>query len=228
MDPFELFDAILGPINPISRILGGLSAIRHANYKRAADKNGVAGVLGEVVGGATGITGFQFTIPREGAHSLEEVQALLRRYGVPSFTILHDHENFYFSVKRSQARWAEYVLMSAGVELLNQPFDQANVVSTSSQAPGYMPTPWSEKTDRRKKRVQSGSEESTDARKSRPRTNDLEGMIDRAESLLVGEHRRENTANQTLPQSSKVDRTRSHRGWLDQLDALLDRLLGNQ
>ena len=54
----------------------------------------------------------------------------------------------YFSVKKRQARWAEYVMLNAGVELANPTFDRRNPGYVGRHGPGWMPQPWSEKEER--------------------------------------------------------------------------------
>ncbi len=144
LNPLTWFDAILGPINPVSRVLGGLSAIRHINYRRAA-RQGPAALAVEMAASAVGANAVQFGIPIHGKYHVDEVRRLLKRYGAPTFTLLHDHRNFYFSVKRSQARWAEYVMLQAGVELVNPPIDPRNAAYPNRHPPGWMPRPWSER-----------------------------------------------------------------------------------
>ena len=145
MTPLELFDMILGPVNPISRMIGGIHAVLVTNYTRASNVDRLIMVIRAFLG----LDAVQFAIPINGKHSLDEVRKLLKDYGVSLFTLLHDHRNFYFSVKRTQARWAEYVLLQAGVELENELFNGRNAQYVKH---GYMPIPW--KNRKRRKRPQ--------------------------------------------------------------------------
>lgn len=95
--------------------------------------------------------GYRMAIPRSdknGRHSLVEVEDVLKRYGVVMYGRTHDSENMHFSVKRRQARWAEYILLHAGVELVSPTFDRRNPGYAAKHTPGWMPTPWSERGQR--------------------------------------------------------------------------------
>ncbi len=140
----DLFDDLCGPLNLIDRLEGLLMALRYGDYRHAG-KNGVLGYAGEVASSLTGANTFRFALLRSGPHSLNEVEALLKRYGVPIVGRTHDATCMYFSVKRRQARWAEYVMLQAGVELANAAFDNRNPGYVGTHAPGYMPAPWSER-----------------------------------------------------------------------------------
>ena len=120
-----LDDYILGPFNLIDRVEGLLSAIRYRD------------------------AGHQFTIRRMdkgGSHSLNECEAMLRVYGIAVYGRTHDATHMYFHTKRRQADWAEYVLLSAGVELVGEPVNPRNAATAGSRS--AMPTPWA--TNRRK------------------------------------------------------------------------------
>lgn len=122
MSAMDLFDDFFGPLNVID-ILEGL-----------------------IRGLASGDMGYQFTIRRGdkgGNHSLTEARDILKGYGVDTFWFGFDSQNMYFRVKKRQARWAEYILLHAGVELLNPAFDHRNAGYTADHTPGWMPRPWS-------------------------------------------------------------------------------------
>jgi len=103
-------------------------------------------IEGFVRGLAYGDFGYQMIVKRVdkgGSHRMSEAIEILKGYGVDSFWFGFDSQNMYFRVKNRQARWAEYVLLHAGVELLNPAFDQRNAGYAASHAPGWMPRPWS-------------------------------------------------------------------------------------
>jgi hypothetical protein len=60
-----------------------------------------------------------FAIPKAVGWSGADIERLLGRYGIAAWgkMILNDH--FVFSVRQSQARWAEYVLSRAGLPIAN-------------------------------------------------------------------------------------------------------------
>lgn len=122
MSFMDTFDDLFGPLNVID-ILEGL-----------------------IRGLAYGDLGYGFAIARadkDGKHTLNEAREILKGYGVDTFWYGFDSQKMYFRVKNRQARWAEYVLLHAGVELLNPTFDQRNPGYAASHAPGWMPRPWS-------------------------------------------------------------------------------------
>jgi len=93
-----------------------------------------------------GDMGYQFIIRRGdkgGKHSLTEVREILKGYGIDTFWFGFDSQKMYFRVKNRQARWAEYLLLNAGVELLNPTFDHRNAGYAATKEPGWMPRPWS-------------------------------------------------------------------------------------
>lgn len=93
-----------------------------------------------------GDVGYEFRIRRidkGGKHSMPEIKGILRNYGVATFWYGFSGGNIRFRVKKRQARWAEYVLLHAGVELLNPAFDHRNASYAAKHAPGWMPRPWS-------------------------------------------------------------------------------------
>jgi hypothetical protein len=146
-----LDDFVFGPCNLIDRAEGLLSGIRYGDM------------------------GHQFAIPRAdkgGPFTLAEIEELLARYGVVVFGRTHDANHMYFHVKKRQARWAEYLMLHAGVELCNPPVDERNPGYAASHAPGWMPRPWSE-----------AKRERADLEKARPTTQEapskgIGGIVD--------------------------------------------------
>jgi hypothetical protein len=93
--------------------------------------------------------GYELSIPRSdkgGKFSQNEMREILSTYGVTTYGRRFDSQNMYIRVKKRQARWAEYVLLHAGVELLNPAFDHRNAGYAANHAPGWMPRPWSTDT----------------------------------------------------------------------------------
>lgn len=83
---------------------------------------------------------------RGGRHSRKQIEALLGRYGIVAYGRTHDADHMYFRVKKRQARWAEYILLHAGVALTSPSFDQRNPSYVEKHPPGWMPKPWTEST----------------------------------------------------------------------------------
>jgi hypothetical protein len=110
-----LDDFLLGPFNLIDRLEGLI--------RLAARRD----------------TGVRFAILRMdkgGKHTRPEVRRMLRRYGVATFGITHDATNLYFLVGSRQAKWAAYLLDSAGIEYTRG-------VRNRTPTNGKMPVPWS-------------------------------------------------------------------------------------
>lgn len=122
-----LDDFVFGPLNLIDRLEGVLSGLRYGDL------------------------GHQFAIPRvdkDGAHSLNECEAMLKRYGIAVYGRTHDAKRMYFHVKKRQAAWAEYVLLSAGVTFASPPVDGRNFETAGKRT--TMPTPWLERRAKRR------------------------------------------------------------------------------
>lgn len=101
-----LDDYVLGPFNLLDYLEGVLRALYY------------------------GDAGYEIAIPRTdkgGAHSLNEVRALLSTYGIATYGRRFDARNMYIRVKKRQARWAEYILLRAGVTLCNPLYESRNL-----------------------------------------------------------------------------------------------------
>lgn len=121
MSAMDYFDDLFGPLNLLDTLEGLIRGL------------------------AYGDLGYELQIQRAdkgGSHTLNEAIDMLRRYGVDTFWYGFDSQKMYFRVKNRQARWAEYVLLHAGVELLNPTFDQRNPGYVARHEPGWMPRPW--------------------------------------------------------------------------------------
>jgi hypothetical protein len=69
----------------------------------------------------------------------------MRQYGIRIFgRLTNDPEVLGFKVKRSQAVWAEYLLLRAGVPLVAPLLDPRNLEYQRLHTPGEMPSPWQE------------------------------------------------------------------------------------
>lgn len=127
-----------------------------------------------------GDVGYEFRIKRidkGGKHSFPEIKGILRNYGVATYWYGFSGGDIRFRVKNRQARWAEYILLHAGVELLNPAFDHHNAGYAASHAPGWMPRPWSAEP-------KTTAEQATDGEKEREseREND-KGILAWLDSL---------------------------------------------
>lgn len=124
MSLMDLFDDLLGPLNPVDQIEGMVKSIYYKD----------SGVL--------------FAIPRAdkgGEFSLYDVEDLLNKYGIPIYGRTHDARSMYFRVKKRQATWAEYLLLHAGIELCNPTIDRRNAAYVARHPPGWMPPAWADR-----------------------------------------------------------------------------------
>ena len=138
MSAMDLFDDLFGPLNLVDIVEG---IVRGLIY---------------------GDMGYGFAVRRGdkgGQHSLRDTNEILKGYGVDTFWYGFDSQKMYFRVKNRQARWAEYVLLHAGVELLNPSFDHRNAGYAASHAPGWMPRPWSAGPETKTERATEGEKE---------------------------------------------------------------------
>lgn len=122
MNLMDMFDDIAGPLNLFDFVEGVIRGL------------------------AYGDLGYRFVLRRVdkgGNHRMKDAISILEQYGVDTFWYGFDSQKMYFRVKNRQARWAEYVLLHAGVELLNPTFDHRNPGYVAQHEPGWMPRPWS-------------------------------------------------------------------------------------
>lgn len=201
----SVVDDVVGRLNFIDRLEGLVMALRHGNYQEAA-KGGLLGYAGEAASSLAGANTFRFALLRSGNHSLNDVEALLKGYGVPIFGRTHDATCMYFSVKKRQARWAEYVMLQAGVELNNATFDRRNPGYVGTHGPGWMPAPWSDHP--------RGVETPRQAAHSGPQPSRREN-----ESPDARQHAQTTNHPPTAGASNGG-------GWLEKFDDLVDRLAG--
>lgn len=118
-----LDDFIFGPLNYFDRLEG---LVRGAIYRDL---------------------GYQMAVlypDRGGRHTRDEVEALLRHYGIAVYGRTHDAQHMYFRVKKRQARWAEYLLLHANVALTSPTFDQRNQGYLAKHEAGWMPKAWAD------------------------------------------------------------------------------------
>lgn len=111
------------------------------------DIMGSMNLIEELIGIACALwyddAGYQFKIRRidkGGKHSMPEIKAILEKYGVAVYWYRFSGHYISFRIKTRQARWGEYVLLRAGVQLLNPSFDHRNAGWASRHTD--MPKAW--------------------------------------------------------------------------------------
>lgn len=84
----------------------------------------------------------RFLIPRDSGWSGYLVESFLRRYGIPIWGRGFAQDSLYFSVKRRQANWAEYLLKRRGIPVSSAPYNPKNDEYALRHAPGDEPPGW--------------------------------------------------------------------------------------
>ena len=124
----------------VENIIGPLNVIEHA--------------IGIVRGVGYGDMGYELKIQRidkGGKHSMPEIAAILKERGVAVYWFGFSGQHITFRVKHRQARFAEYVLLRSGVELLNPAFDHRNAAWASQAKHEGKPVPsWMQQGKERK------------------------------------------------------------------------------
>lgn len=83
-----------------------------------------------------------FTWSRQAGMTGAKMEYILRQYGIKCYAREMADDRFLgLSVSDRQARWAEYILESAGVPLLTETVDGRNA-GYAARRRGSMPTPW--------------------------------------------------------------------------------------
>lgn len=87
--------------------------------------------------------GHQMRVPHDCGHTGQELEDVLARYGVAVAGRRANSTHLIFYVKRRQARWAEHVLLRAGVTPDSAQVDASNA-GAYQRHNGTMPRPWSD------------------------------------------------------------------------------------
>jgi hypothetical protein len=135
MDPLD----IVASFDPIDRIEGAVSTFLNADWIGAFERHGVAGVITEFVACVTSYNAPTIRVSRRSHWSGRDIERLLKRYGVRIWDRGLAGPDLSFCVKRRQVRWAEYLLLRAGVpvtSILNEP---RNLSYASRYEPGSLP-----------------------------------------------------------------------------------------
>jgi hypothetical protein len=134
-DPIEL----VAHLNVIDRIEGLVSGLLNADWHRAAQRDGFAGLIQEFAATLTGRNAWRFYVPRDCGWSGIEMERLLGRHGVKIWDRDFIRDCLTFRVKRRQANWAEYLLRRRGIPVVSQPFNPRNDEYAHRHAPGSEP-----------------------------------------------------------------------------------------
>jgi hypothetical protein len=135
MDPLDIFEYF----DPINRIEGAVSTFLNADWLGAFDRDGVLGLLSELIDSITSQNAPTICVARESPWRGIDIERLLDRYGVKVWDRGLAGDDLYFCVKRRQVRWAEYVLLRAGVPVTSVLNEPRNREYAERYPPGYLP-----------------------------------------------------------------------------------------
>ena len=123
----------------IDRLEGVISTFVHADWKRAYQRKGVAGLAGEFGASLVGQNRWTLEVPRDSGWSGADIERFLRQYGVIVFGRGFTSTTLRFYVKHRQANWAEYLLLRRGIPVVSALFNPENATYGEQHAPGSQP-----------------------------------------------------------------------------------------
>jgi hypothetical protein len=123
----------------IDRIEGIVSTFINADWAGARRRAGALGVVNEFIDCLTFANAPTVFVSRDCSWSGLEIERLLRRHGVKVWNRGIMGNELYFCIKRRQARWAEYLLLRAGVPITSALVDPRNRNYTEGYAPRSEP-----------------------------------------------------------------------------------------
>jgi hypothetical protein len=125
--------------DPIDRIEGLVSTFINADWAGTYRRRGGEGVLMEFVACLTSRNAPTIRISRYSSWHGIDVERLLKRHGVKVWDRGLAGDDLYFCVKRRQVKWAEYLLMRAGVPVTSVLVDPRNRDYGQRYPPGSEP-----------------------------------------------------------------------------------------
>lgn len=134
--------------DPVNRIEGAISTFLNADWAGAYRRDGVAGLIAEFLASVTASNAPTIRVARHSHWRGIDIERLLRRHGVKVWDRGLAGDDLYFCVKRRQVRWAEYLLLRAGVPVTSALVEPRNRRYATGYAPGSEPP-------RRKPRIHS-------------------------------------------------------------------------
>lgn len=125
--------------DPINRIEGALSTFLNADWVGAYRQYGLMGVMSEFMACVTSQNAPTIKVSRYSHWRGIDIERLLHRHGVKVWDRGLAGDNLYFCVKRRQVKWAEYLLLRAGVPVTSVLTEPRNRKYTERYAPGSEP-----------------------------------------------------------------------------------------
>ena len=123
----------------IDRFEGILSTFLNADWAGAYRHNGISGVITELLACITSNNAPTVRVSRDSHWRGIDIERLLYRHGVKVWDRGISGDDLYFCVKRRQVKWAEYLLLRAGVPVTSALAEPRNRGYTERYAPGSEP-----------------------------------------------------------------------------------------
>lgn len=142
---FQIIIEGLAHLDPIDWVDRRIGVWLNRPWRRMLKRYGFWSLLQELARTAVGDGSWRFHIPRQEGMSGWDIEQMLAQYGVTIWGRGFDAETIYFSVKREQVDWAEYLLKRRGIAVMTTPWNPLNDLYPQRHPPGSMPTPWNEK-----------------------------------------------------------------------------------
>jgi len=123
----------------INRIEGAISTFLNADWDGAYQRAGIYGLISEFLDCLTSRNAPTIRVSRYSLWSGIEIERLLYRHGVKVWDRGRSGDDLYFCVKLRQVKWAEYLLLRAGVPVTSTLVEPRNREYTQGYAPGSEP-----------------------------------------------------------------------------------------
>jgi hypothetical protein len=100
-----------------------LQTLWHADW-RSAKNRGLGGLLSEAIGSLLGTNTWPFFVRLDSGWNAADIAHLLKRHGIRTWGYGFANGELFFRVRKSQAAWAQYVLLRKGVPLEHRLFSE--------------------------------------------------------------------------------------------------------
>jgi hypothetical protein len=135
----DLLD-IAASFDLIDRIEGAVSTLINADWSGAYNRNGIDGVISEFSACLVSSNAPMIRVSRYSHWRGIDIERLLKRHGVKIWDRGISGDDLYFRVKRRQVKWAEYLLLRAGVPVTSALTDPRNRGYAERYTPGSEPS----------------------------------------------------------------------------------------
>jgi len=134
---------IVSALDLLDRLEGVISSFINADWAGSRRRHGSTGTIVEVISTVTFHNAPTIRISRMCTWSGLAIEQLLFRHGVRVWDRGVTSQEIFFRVKRRQVKWAEYLLLRAGVPVVSVLVEPRNSDWAAGYAPGSEPPNWS-------------------------------------------------------------------------------------